>query len=182
MQRFSWIVGLFGTAGRAAHYTVRELSPWVVHAVVGWLVGRLGGRAGEPVKGLCPTCPFLPPGATGAAVPLDKPPRPQRPSKAHADPTGDTQAGPALVVIAILLAFVMIAMSSGGCAPTSVQSAADRATYDAIAPEYAAYVDADPTLDTARKQRRLRTLDAWRVRLEAAEQATDLSVSDAGPR
>lgn len=59
-----------------------------------------------------------------------------------------------------------------GCAgapPVYVQ--ADRATFDAIAPVYSAYVEADPTIDPELKARRLRTVETWRMRVEAAEGA-----------
>lgn len=46
---------------------------------------------------------------------------------------------------------------------------ADRATFDAVAPEYRAYVQADPALDEATKANRLRTIETWQERLEAAE-------------
>ena len=38
---------------------------------------------------------------------------------------------------------------------------AEVATYEAIAPEYRAYVEADPTLQEADKERRYATLDRW---------------------
>ena len=48
-------------------------------------------------------------------------------------------------------------------------SAADRATYDAVAPEYAAYVANDATLSDEQRARRDRTVQTWRLRLETAE-------------
>lgn len=66
--------------------------------------------------------------------------------------------------------------ASGGCGvwqtvsgPGGAYVAADRATHDAIAPEYAAYVAADPNLDPIQKDRRLNTVATWRMRVERAE-------------
>ena len=42
---------------------------------------------------------------------------------------------------------------------------AELATYDAIAAEYSAYVQADPKLDAAAVQRRLDMLTTWAVRV-----------------
>lgn len=55
------------------------------------------------------------------------------------------------------------------CATPDVYVAADRATFKAIATEYRAYVEADPAMSTADKQRRIRTIETWRIRLEKAE-------------
>ena len=55
------------------------------------------------------------------------------------------------------------------CTPTHVYLAADRATFDAVAPEYRAYVEADAALSAEQKQRRFRTVDTWQSRVEAAE-------------
>ena len=63
-----------------------------------------------------------------------------------------------------------------GCAalraPAPAYVAADRATYDAVAPEYAAYVGQDPALDEEERGRRARTLATWDARLRAAEEGT----------
>ena len=60
-----------------------------------------------------------------------------------------------------------------GCAalqpPAPDYVAADRATYDAVAPEYAAYVHADPGLDEEDRERRDRTIATWDARIRAAE-------------
>jgi hypothetical protein len=58
---------------------------------------------------------------------------------------------------------------AGGCGPTGGYVAADRATYDAVAPEYAAYVTADATLTPEQRQRRQRTLAAWKLRIESTQ-------------
>jgi hypothetical protein len=47
---------------------------------------------------------------------------------------------------------------------------ADRATKDAIAPEYLEYVDKDDALDQAGKDRRHRTVQTWETRLAEHEQ------------
>lgn len=44
-------------------------------------------------------------------------------------------------------------------------SAAELHTYHAVAPEYRAYVEADPTLPPDAKQRRYDMLEAWRLRV-----------------
>jgi hypothetical protein len=49
--------------------------------------------------------------------------------------------------------------------------AADRATKQAIAPEYEAYVDADATLTAEQKQRRHNTVATWESRLAEHEAA-----------
>jgi hypothetical protein len=46
---------------------------------------------------------------------------------------------------------------------------AERATFDAIAPDYAAYVQADTLLDMFEKNRRLLLVESWRERLTRAE-------------
>lgn len=78
----------------------------------------------------------------------------------------------------MLLALAAVAGSAGGCAalqglqsPAGAYVAADRATYDAVAPEYAAYVANDAALSDEQRARRERTVQTWRLRLETAEQA-----------
>ena len=44
---------------------------------------------------------------------------------------------------------------------------ADESTYMVIAPEYTKYVMADPSLDDGSRAIRLRTLETWRLRIEA---------------
>jgi hypothetical protein len=73
-----------------------------------------------------------------------------------------------IVALSVPLALAALGI---GCGPSVAYLAGDRATYDAIAPEYAAYVDADPALNAPQRQRRHRTLESWRFRLEQAEQA-----------
>jgi len=57
-----------------------------------------------------------------------------------------------------------------GCAgpnPSYIQ--ADRATYEAIAPEYLRYIQDDARLTGAEVQRRIDTVNTWLRRIEAAE-------------
>ena len=61
------------------------------------------------------------------------------------------------------------AFQSAATSPTGPYVAADRATHDAVAPEYHACVTADPALDDEQKARRRRTIESWRLRLEQAE-------------
>ena len=44
---------------------------------------------------------------------------------------------------------------------------AERATFDAIEPEYRDYVEGDEQLTEEQKLRRFRMLDTWRMRLES---------------
>jgi len=71
-----------------------------------------------------------------------------------------------------LIPLVLI-MSTGCCATVDLiraeYTAADRATYDAVAPAYEAYVDGDDSLDDDEKKTRKRTVVTWRLRLEQAE-------------
>lgn len=75
--------------------------------------------------------------------------------------------------IALLGALSLLPLTNLACsalhAPAGAYVAADRATYDAVAPEYSAYVHNDPNLGDDERARRDRTLETWRVRLEAAE-------------
>jgi len=57
------------------------------------------------------------------------------------------------------------------CAPPQVYVTADRETFNAVAPEYRAYVEADANLSDVQKERRYRTIDTWQSRVEAAEGA-----------
>ncbi len=44
---------------------------------------------------------------------------------------------------------------------------ADRLTYEAIAPQFRAYVQADEKLDQPSKDSRMRLLDTWKMRIDA---------------
>lgn len=65
-------------------------------------------------------------------------------------------------------------LMTGGCCATldAIREdyvAADRATYEALAPKYLEYVQGDDSLDSDEKKRRERTVTTWRLRLEQAE-------------
>lgn len=69
-------------------------------------------------------------------------------------------------------ALVLCAFTLAGCGTIAKEYvAADRAMYEAVAPEHAKYVSEDGTLSDEDKKLRLATLDAWRYRLEQAEKA-----------
>jgi len=53
-----------------------------------------------------------------------------------------------------------------GCATSQEYVKADRLTFDAIAPAYLKYVEADTTLDADQKERRKRTVETWKLRLD----------------
>lgn len=77
-------------------------------------------------------------------------------------PTWLSMAGTILVMLLCVAALA-------SCTPTQVYVAADRATYEAIAPAHARYVAADPALDALQRQDRQDLLETWRKRIEAAE-------------
>lgn len=62
-----------------------------------------------------------------------------------------------------LLPFLLLA----GCVLPPTE--AERATFDAVAPEYRAYVEADATLAPDAKQRRLDTVQTWAIRVGRAK-------------
>jgi hypothetical protein len=66
-----------------------------------------------------------------------------------------------------LLVVLAVGSSCIGADPTFV--AAARATYDAIAPEYRAYVDADPQLTDEQRAIRRATLDRWNEAIATRE-------------
>jgi hypothetical protein len=74
----------------------------------------------------------------------------------------------------------LLALFAAGCGagPAASYVAADHATFNAVAPEHSAYVAADPNLTDADKQRRLNTLQTWRLRVEQAER--DLATTQPG--
>ncbi|MFQ5352515.1 MAG: hypothetical protein ACE5D3_05510 [Candidatus Binatia bacterium] len=61
--------------------------------------------------------------------------------------------------------FLALLILACGCTMSDIYVAADKATYDAVAPEYRAYVEADDSLDSEQKKRRARTLKAWETRI-----------------
>jgi hypothetical protein len=62
---------------------------------------------------------------------------------------------------------ILLLLSLTACTATP----AERATYDAIAPAHAAYVQSDPSLSPEQVQRRLDMLTAWGVRVGAIKPA-----------
>jgi hypothetical protein len=78
-------------------------------------------------------------------------------------------AGP----LALLVLPAALLAPASGCAslssPSAAYVAADRATYDAVAPGYAEYVRHDASLDDEQRARRERTLETWRIRVNAGE-------------
>jgi hypothetical protein len=67
---------------------------------------------------------------------------------------------------------VVLVFLLSSCAGSSLQNRADQATYEAIAPEYQAYVTADPKLSEVQKARRIATVSSWRRRIEASAPAS----------
>jgi predicted lipoprotein len=64
---------------------------------------------------------------------------------------------------------ILLAISLTSCCTPSVS--AERAVFDEITPAYTAYVQADPLLDDAMKNRRYRFLTSWKMRLDASAKA-----------
>ena len=67
------------------------------------------------------------------------------------------------------LALFLFLLSFTGCL-NQAYIAADRATLEAIGPEYKAYVLADTTIDEGEKALRLDTLRSWEHRTRSAEE------------
>lgn len=63
---------------------------------------------------------------------------------------------------------LVLAALASSCGTPQAYATADKLTYGAIAPEYRAYVLADPALTQDQKDRRLRSLTTWRKRFESA--------------
>lgn len=59
-------------------------------------------------------------------------------------------------------------LAAGCTAPADLYVQADAATFAAIEPAHRAYVLADVTLTEEQRARRIRTLDAWAMRLRSA--------------
>lgn len=74
-----------------------------------------------------------------------------------------------LFLIGFLFVAAMLLPGCGSIAKQYVE--ADRKTFDAIAPEYRKYVDADESLSDDEKKLRHATADSWGYRLEQAEKA-----------
>lgn len=69
--------------------------------------------------------------------------------------------------LSALLLLALLCVSCDGVSKAYVK--ADELTYDAIAPEYLKYVQADEALSDAQKKRRATTVDTWRTRIEGAK-------------
>ena len=83
----------------------------------------------------------------------------------------------AALPFAPILLLLPLSQSTGCSAfqlPAADYVAADRATYEAVAPEYGAYVRADGSLDPEQKARRDRTVASWDARIRAAEGAEEV--------
>lgn len=91
------------------------------------------------------------------------PPRPPR------MPTGIPPAALSLLGWFLWLGGIACGMLLlAGCTPGQTYVQADRATYEAVAPEYRTYVESDSTLSLDQQQRRIRTLETWELRTRAA--------------
>lgn len=64
-----------------------------------------------------------------------------------------------------ILALILMACLQG-CSISDEYVKADRLTFDAISPEYRKYIEADSNLSAEEKERRIRTVETWRLRLE----------------
>lgn len=95
--------------------------------------------------------------------------QPQEPPPAE-PVNGTDRHGRSMMQLAVALVLPLALL--GGCgSPTSAYVQADRATFEAVAPEYRAYVTVDGGLDAGQRARRIRTIDTWRLRLESAEKS-----------
>lgn len=66
-------------------------------------------------------------------------------------------------------AVLFLVLTLGGCVTAAdAYVDADRATYEAVAPEYLKYIEADATLNAMQKQIRRDNVAAWRVRIDKA--------------
>lgn len=65
---------------------------------------------------------------------------------------------------------LLFAVALSGCTVNDIYVAADRATYDVVAPAYSSYVSADEALTPEQKERRFRLISSWLIRISKAEQ------------
>lgn len=130
----------------------------VLGAVYAWQDGQLSDAQAGEVISLALMGAFL--GAkvervgNGHAAGPEAPPRPPR-------------IPPGYGLLLALAATLVLA--APGCGTQAAYVAADRATWEAVAPEYRAYVEADPRLDDAQRARRRTTLETWARRIAEAE-------------
>jgi len=68
----------------------------------------------------------------------------------------------------MFLVVILLTLGLSACASPSHTAyvGADRLTFDAVAPEYLRYVEADSSLDATAKERRQRTVESWRLRIK----------------
>jgi hypothetical protein len=66
---------------------------------------------------------------------------------------------------------LLAVLSLSACTAPVPFVVASRATYDAIAPEYLAYIEADANLAESSKQTRRNTLARWHEAIDAEEKA-----------
>lgn len=78
-----------------------------------------------------------------------------------------------------ILLVALLALGSCGGVPAVLDVTADRATYDAVAPAYLGYVDADPVLSAEAKQSRHDTVASWDLRIRKREEAIHPKPPDA---
>lgn len=92
----------------------------------------------------------------------------KQPPKSGAPEPGIWKGQQLLILLPLLLVM-------GGCQwispPNELYVKADRATFEAIAPEYRGYVEKDLSLTIDQQQRRYRTIETWRLRIESGERA-----------
>ena len=71
------------------------------------------------------------------------------------------------------LLFLLITFGIAGCSTVSnTYLSADRATYQAVGPEYLNYVRSDSSLSESQKQIRIGTVESWQKRIDAALEVT----------
>jgi hypothetical protein len=71
-----------------------------------------------------------------------------------------------------LLAVAVLAVSLSGCKSLNRDYvAADEETYKTIEADHRAYVGADPKLTDEQKVRRIRLINSWRERIDAAKES-----------
>lgn len=71
--------------------------------------------------------------------------------------------------IATSLGIVALCLFASGCALDKEYVKADKATFDAVAPEYLKYVSEDAKLTQDQRDRRYRTVSTWRLRIDKVE-------------
>jgi hypothetical protein len=74
-----------------------------------------------------------------------------------------------LKILTVLCGSALLTTIAGCAAPNTAFVQAERSTYNAIAPEYSAYVETDGSLTSDQKTRRQRTLQTWDLSLRQQE-------------